>query len=272
MKTHFITGGGDINLHVVETGNPAGNPILFIHGFSQSYLSWQKQLHSSLADEFRLIAFDIRGHGLSEKPRNMYDESRLWAEDIHAIMTTLSLEKPVLVGWSYGGLIISDYVSVYGDRNVGAINFVGALSKLGSKDIPSLIGADFLNLLPGFFSDDVETCAEALKTFMRLMVHHEMTMEDFYFTLGFNAVVPPHVRERLFARSVIHDKTLARMQKPMILTHGEQDKIVLPEAARQHASLVKQAQISWYPEVGHAPFWEDSERFNHELQFFARSV
>ena len=54
-------------LSVVQTGNGNGSDILFIHGFSQSYLSWQMQLDSDLAKDFHLTAFDLRGHGASGK-------------------------------------------------------------------------------------------------------------------------------------------------------------------------------------------------------------
>ena len=103
MQTHTITGGDGIQLHVVEAGNADGKAILFIHGYSQCHLAWGKQIESELAEEFRLVAMDIRGHGLSEKPRDAYGDSQLWADDVNAVITTLGLEQPVLAGWSYGG-------------------------------------------------------------------------------------------------------------------------------------------------------------------------
>ncbi len=69
MKSHKITGGGGIPLHLVETGNSRGRPIIFIHGFSQCWLAWSRQMNSDLADDYRLVAMDMRGHGLSDKPR-----------------------------------------------------------------------------------------------------------------------------------------------------------------------------------------------------------
>jgi pimeloyl-ACP methyl ester carboxylesterase len=60
MKAHLVTGGGGVQLHVVETGNPQGRPILFIHGASQCWRQWNRQMNSSLADEHRLVALDMR--------------------------------------------------------------------------------------------------------------------------------------------------------------------------------------------------------------------
>src|SRR5687768_14489125 len=99
-----VTGGGGVQLHVVEAGNPRGRPIVFIHGFSQCSLAWSRQMSSDLADDYRLVAMDMRGHGRSEKPREAYDDSRLWAEDVGAVIRALRLDHPVLCGWSYGTL------------------------------------------------------------------------------------------------------------------------------------------------------------------------
>ena len=83
MNHHKIAGGG-VQLHVVEAGNPKGRAVLFIHGISQCSLAWSRQLSSDLADDHRLVAMDMRGHGLSDKPREGYDNSRLWADDVNA--------------------------------------------------------------------------------------------------------------------------------------------------------------------------------------------
>ena len=65
---HSVQGGGGLRLHVCEWGNQDGPPILFIHGWSQNQLCWARQYESELAEEFRLVAFDLRGHGMSEAP------------------------------------------------------------------------------------------------------------------------------------------------------------------------------------------------------------
>jgi non-heme chloroperoxidase len=52
-----------LTISAQEWGNPTGPEILFIHGFSQSHLSWMRQVDSDLAKEFRIITYDLRGHG-----------------------------------------------------------------------------------------------------------------------------------------------------------------------------------------------------------------
>jgi pimeloyl-ACP methyl ester carboxylesterase len=76
-----------------------------IHGWSQSDLCWAKQVGGGLANRLRIVTFDLRGHGLSEKPTGpeQYADGQLWADDLAAVIEQTGLERPVLVAWSYGG-------------------------------------------------------------------------------------------------------------------------------------------------------------------------
>ncbi len=272
MKAHKVIGGGGLQLHVEETGNKKGRPILFIHGFSQCRLAWAKQMDSDLAKDFRLVAMDIRGHGLSAMPRDAYGDSKLWADDVDAVIRTLRLDQPILSGWSYGGVIICDYVRSYGEDRIGGINLVGAVTKLGTDAAFALISKEFLGIAPGFFSNDVQESVKSLTAFMRMCAHKAPSPEDFYFFLGYNTIVPPYVREGLFSRKLEHDDLLPKIRKPVLITHGAKDAIVLPAAARQHAQAIRHAKLSLYPGVGHATFWENAPRFNRELRAFARAA
>jgi pimeloyl-ACP methyl ester carboxylesterase len=272
MKAHKVIGGGGLQLHVEETGNKKGRPILFIHGFSQCRLAWAKQMDSDLAKDFRLVAMDIRGHGLSAMPRDAYGDSKLWADDVDAVIRTLGLDQPILSGWSYGGVIICDYVRSYGEDRIGGINLVGAVTKLGTDAAFALISKEFLGIAPGFFSNDVQESVKSLTAFMRMCAHKAPSPEDFYFFLGYNTIVPPYVREGLFSRKLEHDDLLPKIRKPVLITHGAKDAIVLPAAARQHAQAIRHAKLSLYPGVGHATFWENAPRFNRELRAFARAA
>jgi pimeloyl-ACP methyl ester carboxylesterase len=265
MNAHTVTGHGGTKLHVQEAGKRSGKPILFLHGFSQCSLAWSKQLDSDLADSFRLVALDLRGHGLSEKPRGAYGESRIWADDVRAVIEQLELREPVLVGWSYGGVIISDYVATYGEDQIAATNWVAGVCRLGEPVLPFL-GEQFLAAAPGFFSESTEETVGALVTLIRLCVPSGLSREEEYLLLGFNVAVPPHVRAGLLSRTVDNDSVVAGMHKPMLLTWNERDPIALP-AMRDHlARLAPHAKVSIYPGAGHAPFWEAPERFNRELR------
>ncbi len=86
QKPMLIAGGGGTRIAVYEYGDSAGPEILFVHGFSQSHLSWAKQYESPALQRFRIVVIDLRGHGASEKPTDVenYNNSKLWADDINA--------------------------------------------------------------------------------------------------------------------------------------------------------------------------------------------
>jgi non-heme chloroperoxidase len=267
-----VVGGGGARLHVVETGNPNGRPILLIHGFSQSWLTWRRQLFSDLANDHRLVAMDLRGHGQSDKPRDGYADRGLWADDIHAVMRELNLVQPVLCGWSYGSIVILDYIRQYGEDAIGGICFVDALTKLGSEDALAVLTPEVLSLLPGLFSTDVEESARGLDSLLRMCFFSEPAEEDLYGMLGYNLAVPPYVRQALFSRSFDNEDLLPRLHQPALVVHGAQDAVVKPSMVDQLKARMTHAQVRLMPHTGHAPFWEDAASFNQELSAFCKGV
>jgi pimeloyl-ACP methyl ester carboxylesterase len=273
MENHKITGGGGIRLHLVETGNAKGRPIMFIHGLSQCWLAWKRQMSSDLAADYRLVAMDIRGHGLSDKPREGYADSRLWADVVHAAIQALRLDHPILCGWSYGPLIILDYVRHYGEDGIGGISFIGGITKLGSAEAISVLTPEFLSLVTGFFATETKESVRSLESLIRLCFAQELPAEDRYMMLGYNVSVPAYVRQALLSRSLDNDDLLPRVRKPVLITQGAEDAVVKLTAVDQHkAGGLTHAQIQIVPKAGHAPFWDDAAVFNQSLREFSASL
>lgn len=258
-------------MHVVETGNPRGRPIVFIHGLSQCWLQWSRQMNSSLSKDHRLVALDMRGHGLSDKPRHGYDDSKQWADDVNAVIQALNLDSPVLSGWSYGPLVFLDYIRHYGDARLGGLHFVGAVTKLGSEEAISVLTPEFLSLVPQFFSTDTETSVRGLQGLLRLCFAQEPSATELYLMLGYNILVPPYVRQGMLSRSFDNDDLLPKIRKPVLITHGIADAIVKPAAVEQHKAAMAHAQVH-LAKTGHAAFWDDAAGFNERLHAFCESL
>jgi len=128
MATHDVRGGGGVRLHVREWGDPQGPPIVFVHGWSQSQLCWSRQTAGPLAEDFRLVTFDLRGHGMSEKPLHAGADAdaQLWADELKAVIERLELDRPVVAAWSYGGYVVTDYLAAYGEGAIAGVDLVGA--------------------------------------------------------------------------------------------------------------------------------------------------
>jgi pimeloyl-ACP methyl ester carboxylesterase len=229
-------------------------------------------MNSDLADDFRLVAMDLRGHGLSDKPTDAYGDSKLWADDVNAVIKTLSLDHPVLCGWSYGPLVILDYIRQYGEDGIGGMHFVGGISKLGSEAAMSVIASEFARLVPAFFSTDTEESVRGLEALIRMFFAGPADPEVLYLMLGYGISVPVHVRKALFSRSIDNDDLLRTVRKPVLLSHAIHDTIVKVAVVDQHVAAMPHAQTDLVADTGHACFWEGAANFNRRLRDFANGL
>jgi len=215
------------------------------------------------------VTYDLRGHGNSDKPLEpeKYKESKAWADEVQAVIETANLKRPVLVGWSYGGRVIADYLRIHGPARLAGLNYVDAVT----KSDPSFFG-EGLKVQPLMLSDDLATNIAATRTFLHNCFERQPSQDDFENMLAFNMMVPPKVRANMGGRTLSMDDTLKALKLPVLVTQGAADKLILVAAAKHTAATIPGAKLSIYDGVGHAPFWEDAARFNAELSVFVREA
>ena len=255
-----------------EWGNPAGPPILLIHGVGQCHLSFSRQMSEDLARDFRMVAYDTRGHGASDKPLDpaYYQSGRRWADEVKAVIDAKQLDQPVLVGWSMGGRIIGEFLAAFGDAKLGGINFVAARA----IPEPAFSGTAALNL-PVARANDLGSRITAVAGFLQACYHQQPDAAGFATALAYNMLPPPEVITAIRgwpAAIAAIVAALRAVRVPTLVTHGRLDKVVLPAAAERTANLISAAQLSWYEGCGHSPFFEDAPRFNRELAAFVGSI
>jgi pimeloyl-ACP methyl ester carboxylesterase len=206
---------------------------------------------------------------MSETPLDpaAYADARLWADDVNAVIETLGLERPVLVAWSYGGYVVTDYLAAYGEAAIAGVDLVGAavVRTPGFEHI----GPGLLENAGDACGPDLRTSIDAMLRFLRACTFRPLSDHDWSTALCWNMVVPSEVRAALFAREIDADDVLSRLSVPVLVTHGLADEIVLPSMAEHVAGVCRTARASWYEGVGHMPFLEDSGRFDGELAEFA---
>ncbi len=266
MKQTRIPSADGLNLAVYEAGNPTGPAILFIHGFNQASLCWYQQMEDrDLAARFRMVAYDIRGHGASDQPEDVarYANEADFAADTHAVITTLGLDRPVLVGWSYAGRLINDYVRHYGTGAIAGINYVGA--KLDSDPAFNGPGNEhFRDMLRPDLAREIAAVEKFLRACFFLPPPEKTIAQARYY----NMRMTPRTRRAHLTRSPDDGAVLATLDVPVLLTQGSRDTLVLPGLAQARAPLIPDAQLSMYHGIGHMPFAEDTPRFNRELAAF----
>lgn len=140
---------------------------------------------------------------------------------------------------------------------------------IGTKEAEKFLGSERKALSPGFISDYAEMSSAAIQEFVRLLFYMPPAIEDYYFILGYNAIVPPCVRQGMTSRSLSNEHILSQFRKPVQICHGVEDKVLLLQSAMHIANVIPHARTSFYENVGHSPFWENPLRFNAELHRFA---
>jgi non-heme chloroperoxidase len=264
-----VTTPDGLTISAQEYGNPNGPGIVFIHGFSQSHLSWMRQTDSDLAKDFHIVTYDLRGHGNSDKPLEAarYRDSKAWGDEVQAVIDAAGLKRPVLVGWSYAGRVISDYVATHGAGGIAGLNFVDASIKF----IPENVG-DNLKNLPLMASEDMLTNINATRVFLHGCFSKQPSADDFETMLAFNMMVPPKVRAGLGGRPLDATAVMSKLTIPVLVSHGAEDKNAKLATAQYTASVIPGAKLSVYDGIGHSPFYEDAPRFNSELAAFVRTA
>ena len=246
----------------------SGRDVLLIHGYSQSHLSWLKQVSGPLADEFRLVTYDLRGHGDSEQPlaAQFYSDAERWAGEVEAVIRAAGLKRPVLVFWSYGGRIALDYLSCRGQQDISGLVFVCATAKSG----PGLAGPA-APLRAAMTREDLAANIAATTAFLHACTARPLPADEFDYVLAFNMIVPPVIRAHLIGRAADYEAILRAVTVPALVVHGSEDAVNLPAVSEYIVANLSAARSIIYPGIGHTPFWESPQAFDRDLAEFLRA-
>ncbi|EKD41706.1 MAG: Alpha/beta hydrolase fold protein [uncultured bacterium] len=256
-----INGGA---LFVREEGPQNGLPVIFIHGFPLSQKMWDPQI-KALKKTNRVIAYDVRGHGQSDRGDGLYTiEGHV--DDLVSLMDYLKIQKAVIVGFSMGGYIAQRFIERNPERVLalglfdtksGADNNEGRLKRfLALKDIR-------LNGLAPFAETSI------LSLFSEKTLHEKQEIVDVVFNMIMNS--PQHgVMGTLLCLASRYDLTLALsgIKVPTLLLVGEHDVITPPDSMQEMAQSIKGCEIHIVPEAGHMSNLENPVFVNEALLRF----
>jgi pimeloyl-ACP methyl ester carboxylesterase len=242
-------------LAYVDTGNPAGPPVVLIHGYTDSARDWVPLL-PYLSKRLRLIIVDIRGHGQSSKPECCY--TRLdFAYDIKLLLDALSVRQADIVGHSLGSIIAQTFAEYWPERTRRVVlisstggrppgtqppqfDFVGAIRKLKEPidpdspfmiawwDSPTPVDPDFIR------RQRKDSAAIPLKVWFAVL--DQALPNDNYDDL---------------------QSTLPRLTAPALLIWGSKDPIMEEPVRKTLRDALPGAQVKIFDGLGHNPFWED---------------
>lgn len=114
-----------VHLHIEDTGGK-GRPVVLIHGWPLSAKAWEPQVSVLQAAGYRVVAYDRRGFGSSDKPESSYSYDVL-ADDLEGVMEQCGLQDVTLVGFSMGGGEVARYIIRHGESRLHSVVFAAAV-------------------------------------------------------------------------------------------------------------------------------------------------
>ena len=242
-----------------------GRPVIFIHGWAMSASIWERQLNYFSEKGFKAIAIDLRGHGKSicEKP---YTISEM-ASDLESFISDTGCERPFLVGWSMGAMVILAYLFKY-SSSATAFCLVGSTSKFtASDDYPHGLLVDEVRGMKVKLKRDFARC---LKEF-RNSISGDLNDEDKKFVMNMAAPQAEAAKEGLnqLMKNDLRN-SLEKIKLPALLFHGSNDRVCPPGAATYMNDWLAHSRLHFIKGAGHIPFLSHEEEFNKNLESFFR--
>lgn len=254
-----------------EDSGTGGSTLLFIHGWAMSGRVWRYQ-REALSKDCRVITLDLQGHGASDSSVSGVTIND-FAADIARFMISLDLKEITVVAWSMGVSVLLAALPAVRDR-VSRLVLVGGTPVFTSRD-------DFPH---GLHPDETRGMG------LRLRRNYVRTMEEFFLQMfaegeldleEYRQIVkdivkggclpePPVALDSLEALASADLRPfLAAVTCPVLLIHGEEDRICSPYASRFMAEQIPDARIKLLDGIGHAPFLSRSDLFNRLIKEFA---
>ena len=266
-----------VKLHVDDTGG-SGRPVVLIHGWPLSGESWSDQVAPLSAAGYRVVSYDRRGFGRSDKPSGGFDYDTL-AEDLSNVLEELDLNDATLVGFSMGGGEVARYISKHGESRLHSVVFAaavppyllktddnpdGPLTEEAAGEMEAGLRADrttfFDGFMQAFFSaDGVLKVTESQRQEAIRLAHQS----DQHAALGCMEA---------FGTTDFRD-ALTRITVPTLVIHGDSDATVPFEGsgARTHVA-VPHSRLVVVPGAPHGLNVSHADAFNTALLEFLRTA
>jgi len=263
VKTISLSTG--VKLEYVEQGDPNGLPVLLVHGFPDSWRSYEQVL-SYLPKSYHVFAISLRGHGNSDKPAKGYFPKD-FAADIAAFIKAFSLPPAIVVGHSMGATITQQFVISYPEL-VRGIVLEGAI--VSFNDRKEMV--DFKEMV-NELQDPMDTAIA--REFQKSTLANPIAEEYFDLLLSESMKVKANVWKGVWEGLITtanYRKKIGRIKKPALIIWGDKDNFG-PRADQEFlAFAIEGAQLIIYEGTGHSLHWEEPLRFSKDLTKFIEEI
>lgn len=270
-REEFIEVEKNVRLHVTDLGN--GQPIVLIHGWPLSDAMYEYQYQYLEQKGFRVIGISLRGFGKSDKPYSKYDFD-VFSDDIKVVLEKLKIENAVLGGFSMGGAVVLHYITKYNSAHVSKLALFAAAGPswiqregypyggtyAGATDLIKSTMTNRQDLIAGFGADFPAKPGGISKNVEKWLENINLEASPFAITKSITALRDLDLRPEI-----------SKINIPVAIFQGIHDKLIPFAFAEELHKGIKNSYIVRFENSGHALFYEEMEKFNTELEKFARS-
>ncbi|KQC33709.1 arylesterase [Nonlabens sp. YIK11] len=270
------TGTSEANVSIYYEDYGSGDPIILSHGWPLSGNMWEYQVPVLIEAGYRVITYDRRGFGKSSRPYQNYNYSTM-SQDVHDIITKLSLNNVTLVGFSMGGGELGKFVEKYGTSNLKKLVFISSIAPfmLKTDDNPDGVPE---KVFEGMKENVKNDRAGFLKEFGKNFVNYDDNKDkvsEGQMDYNFNIAVSASPKGTLdcidaFGKTDLRD-ALKSIDIPTLFIHGDADEIVPPKpTSEQGHKLVKDSRLEIIEGAPHGLYLTHQEQLHKILLDFLK--
>jgi pimeloyl-ACP methyl ester carboxylesterase len=254
-----------VKLPYVEQGDPSGVPILLLHGYTDSWHTFELVL-PHLPESVRAFALTQRGHGDASRPAAGY-RIRDFAGDLAAFVDTLQIEAAVIAGGSSGGFVARRYAIDHPERTLGLALMGSPFTLRDKARVLELWDSTISKLMdpidPGFVHDfQTSLLAKSVpQAFLDTVVQESLK-------------VPARVWKATFEGLLEDDSSeaLDQINVPTLIIWGDQDTTLPLSDQEMLAAAIARSQLVVYPGAGHGLYWEEPQQIAADLVTFTENL
>ncbi|KJK59115.1 alpha/beta fold hydrolase [Saccharothrix sp. ST-888] len=261
----------DVELYYEDHGS--GRPVVLIHGWPLDGASWERQTAALLAAGHRVITYDRRGFGRSDRPTTGYDYDT-FAADLDRLLTDLDLQGVTLVGFSMGSGEVTRYLGRYGSARVAKAVLISGVPPflLKTEDNPEGVdGAVFEGIQAAIAADRPAFLSAFLQDFYNAdalpdRISPQAVQASWNVAVGASAhatlaCVPAWLTD--------FRADLPKIDVPILVIHGDADRTLpLSATAARLPALITDTRLAVVPGGPHGLIRTHAEEVNEELLSF----
>jgi non-heme chloroperoxidase len=260
--SHLQTPNG-VRLRVADRGD--GPAIALVHGWKGSHRLWDPVI-ARLEESHRVIAFDLRGMGESDKPRGAYDFDEL-AGDLGFVLEAFGVRDALLVGWSMGTTVALRYLDRGGTLVGGLVVVNGPLRLTQAPDFPhTMTEAE----LEGHLTRLRDTWPAGEREFQaQTVLNRDPALVDWLYSVALQTPLDVALRVVREQAKLDMREALARVQVPVLAAYSRHDPYYPASLADDVATRARDGQSVIFEHSAHCTPIEEPDRFCEVLRAFA---